>query len=182
MDQLIEKVVIEGAEFQIIQKPATLYAGYRAEADNGDEESNVDTSQLFQVGYKNIKNSLTPDSMLCISINYKECNHGHNARRSLMHCQETSERNQPEGITVLESPACTVIKVKSTEATWKLVKKITGEDNPQWHMAPLFGLCEKLFCNEERGFALTPDFSDTYEIEYYNADGINYAGISVVKL
>ena len=31
MDQLIEKVVIEGAEFQIIQKPATLYAGYRAE-------------------------------------------------------------------------------------------------------------------------------------------------------
>ncbi|HIW74641.1 MAG TPA: hypothetical protein H9684_09980 [Firmicutes bacterium] len=103
-------------------------------------------------------------------------------RRSLMHCQETLERNQPEGITVLESPACYMIKVKSTEATWKLVKKITGEDNPQWHMAPLFGLCEKLFCNEERGFALTPDFSDTYEIEYYNADGINYAGISVVKL
>lgn len=63
-----------------------------------------------------------------------------------------------------------------------LVKKITGEDNPQWHMAPLFGLFEKLFCNEERGFAFTPDFSDTYEIEYYNADGINYAGISVVKL
>ena len=126
MDQLIEKVVIEGIEFQIIQKPATLYAGYRAETDNGDEESNVDTSQLFQAGYKNIKNSLTPDSMLCLSI--------------------------------------------------------TGEDNPQWHMAPLFGLCEKLFCNEERGFALTPDFSDTYEIEYYNADGINYAGISVVKL
>ena len=174
MDQLIEKVVIEGAEFQIIQKPATLYAGYKADADNEDVESSVDTYQLFQAGHKNIKNSLTPDSMLCLSINYKECNHGHNARRSLMHCQETSERNQPEGITV--------IKVKSTEATWKLVKKITGEDNPQWHMAPLFGLCEKLFCNEERGFALTPDFSDTYEIEYYNADGINYAGISVVKL
>lgn len=35
MDQLIEKVVIEGAEFQIIQKPATLYAGYRAETDKG---------------------------------------------------------------------------------------------------------------------------------------------------
>ena len=69
MERLIEKVIIEGVEFQVIQKPATLYAGYRAEADNGDEESNVDTSQLFQVGYKNIKNSLTPDSMLCLSIN-----------------------------------------------------------------------------------------------------------------
>ena len=45
-----------------------------------------------------------------------------------------------------------------------------------------FGLCEKLFLQRGRGFALTPDFSDTYEIEYYNADGINYAGISVVKL
>ena len=66
--------------------------------------------------------------MLCLSINYKECRHGQNARRSLMHCQETSERNQPEGITVLESPACYMIKVKSTEATWDLVKKITGED------------------------------------------------------
>ena len=79
MDQLIEKVVIEGAEIQIIQRPATLYAGYREETDNGDEESNVDTSQLFQAGYKNIKNSLTPDSMLCLSINYKECNHGKSA-------------------------------------------------------------------------------------------------------
>ena len=130
MERLIEKIIIEEVEFQVIQKPATLYAGYRAEADNGDEESNVDTCQLFQVGYKNIKNSLTPDSMLCLSINYKVCNHGHNVRRSLMHCQETLERNQPEGITVLESPACYMIKVKSTEATWKLVKKITGEDNP----------------------------------------------------
>ena len=52
MEQLIEKVIIEGVEFQVIQKPATLYAGYRAEVDNGDEESNVDTCQLFQVGYK----------------------------------------------------------------------------------------------------------------------------------
>ena len=46
-------------------------------------------------------------------------------------------------------------------------------------MVPLFGLCEKLFCNVEKGFAVTPDFSNTYEIEYYNSDGINYASISV---
>lgn len=39
MERLIEKVVIEGAEFEIIQKPETLYAGYKAEADNGGEES-----------------------------------------------------------------------------------------------------------------------------------------------
>lgn len=72
MEQLIEKVIIEGAEFQIIQKPETLYAGYMAESDNGS----INTYELFQAGYKNIKNSLTPDSMLCLSINYKECNHG----------------------------------------------------------------------------------------------------------
>ena len=47
---------------------------------------------------------------------------------------------------------------------------------------PLFGLCEKLFCNEKWEFALTLDFSDTYEIEFYNSDGVNNAGISVVKL
>ena len=41
-------------------------------------------------------------------------------------------------------------------------------------MAPLFVLCEKLFCSEKKGFVLTPDFSDMYEIENYNADGTNY--------
>lgn len=178
MDKLIEKIIIEGAEFEIIQKPATLYAGYKAEADN----ESVNTFELFQAGNKNIIDSLTPDSMLCLSINFKECNHGKDAQRYLMHCQETSERNQPDGIEVVESPECLIIRAKSTEATWALVKKVTGEDNPQWHMAPLFGLCEKLFCNEEKGYALTSDFSGTYEIEYYNSNGINYAGISVMKL
>ena len=182
MEQVVENVVIEGAEFQIIKKPHTLYAGFLAEADNGDEENIIDTHALFQKGYKNIKDSLTPDSMICLSINYKECNHGKNARQYLMHCQETSEKEQPEGITVIESPECYIIRLKSTEAAWALVKKVTGEDNPQFHMAPFFVLCEKLFCNEKKGFALTPDFSNTYEIEYYNSDGVNYAGISVVKL
>lgn len=181
MEKVLDTVVIEGAEFQIIQKPATLYAGYKAESENGGGTPGANTCMLFRTGYKNIKKSLTPDTMLCLSINYKEYNHGNRVRRSLMHCQETSEREQPEGITVLESPACYMIKVKSTQAAWALVKKITGEDQPQWHMAPLFALCEKLFCNQERGFALTPDFSNTYEIEYYNFDGDNYAGISVVK-
>ena len=61
MKQIIEKVMIKGAEFQIIQKPKTMYAGCQAKADNEKEESNVNTFGLFQAGYKNIKNSLTPD-------------------------------------------------------------------------------------------------------------------------
>ena len=55
MEQLIEKIVIEGIEFQFIQKPATLYAGYKADADNEDVESSVDTYQLFQAGHKKYK-------------------------------------------------------------------------------------------------------------------------------
>ena len=182
MDNIIEKVTIEGVQFQIIKKTATLYAGFKAETDNEDDASGVDTYSLFMEGYKNIKSSLTPESMICLSINYKECNHGKNARRSLMHCQETSDINQPEGITVLKSPECYIIKAQATDATWNLVKKITGEDDPVWHMAPIFGLCEKLFCNEEKGFALTPDFSGTFEIEYYNFNGTKYAGISVMRI
>ncbi len=50
MEQLIEKVIIEGAEFQIIQKPETLYAGYMAESDNGS----INTYELFQAGYKTV--------------------------------------------------------------------------------------------------------------------------------
>lgn len=47
MERLIEEIVIEGAEFQIIQKPKTLYAGYKAEADNEDKEFGVNTYELF---------------------------------------------------------------------------------------------------------------------------------------
>ena len=63
----------------------------------------------------------------------------------------------------------------------------TGKENhrgrePPMAYGPAFRFVRKTICNAERGFALTPDFSDTYDIEYYNADGINYASISVVKL
>lgn len=44
--------------------------------------------------------------MLCLSINYMECNYGKKAIRSLMYCQETSGKDQPEEITVLKSPTC----------------------------------------------------------------------------
>lgn len=91
MDKLIEKITIEGAEFEIIQKPATLYAGYKAQADN----ESVDTFALFQAGHKNIIGSLTPDTL---------------------HCQETFERNQPDGIEVVESPECLIIKSENSRS------------------------------------------------------------------
>lgn len=179
MYKILDTVVIDNAEFIIIQKPATIYAGFKAEADNGDEENSVNTYELFQKGHKNIVDRTTPDTMICLSINYKECNHGNKARRSIMHCQETTNPNQPDGVDVVESPECLMIIAKESEAMWKLTKKITGVDNPIWHMAPFFGLCERLFCNEQSGFVLTPDFSNTFEIEYYNFDGTKSAGISV---
>jgi len=189
MEKLIETVIIEGAEFQIIHKPETYYAGFKAEADSGDENENenpagvpVNTHDLFKSGIGNVRSSATPQTMICLSINYKEQNHGHKVRTSLMHCQETLTPEQPGDIDVVKSPECYLIKVKASNETWALTKKITGADNPMWHMSPLFALCEELFCNEEKGFAVTPDFSDTYEIEYYGYDGVNYAAISVNKI
>lgn len=191
MEKLIETVIIEGAEFQIIHKPETYYAGFKAYSDDGDENENenenpadvpVNTHDLFKSGVSNIRSSATPETMICLSINYKEYFHGHKVRTSLMHCQETLTTEQTGDIDVVKSPECYLIKVKASEETWALTKKITGADNPMWHMSPLFTLCEELFCNKERGFALTPDFSDTYEIEYYGYNGVNYAAISVNKI
>ena len=182
MEKILDTVIIEGVEFQIIHKPETIYAGFRAEADNGDDNNSpLNTYELFKDNKQNIRGSLTPNVMICLSMLYKEANHGHNVRRSLMHCQEVPDDQQPEGITVVKSPESILIKVKASDEAWTLTKKTTGEDNPQWHMAPLFGLCDRLFCNAERGYTPTPDFSDTYEIEYYHDDGTKYAAISVMK-
>lgn len=74
MDKLIEKVVIDGVEFEIIQKPTTWYVGYKADADSMEGESNdaklrMD-NELFEVNHKNVKNSLTPDFSNTYPIEY----------------------------------------------------------------------------------------------------------------
>jgi len=181
MEKIIKTVTIEGVDFDFIEKPKTIYAGFHIVAPDIESEPDViNTYDRFVEGHTRIIDSVMPECMICLSIAYGEWNKTKDIIREFMHGKETTNIHQPEGITVLEMPSCIFIRVKATDEAWTLTKKITGEDNPQWHMAPLFGLIEALFCTPEYGF--TDGSEGNHATEYYHFDGTQYAAIPVSRV
>ncbi|MFR2563226.1 MAG: hypothetical protein ACLS8R_11430, partial [Anaeromassilibacillus sp.] len=88
----------------------------------------------------------------------------------MFHGQETLSVNQPEGVHVIEAEPTLLIKVASTDAAWALTKKLTGEENPQWHMAPLFGLIRHIFEKEPYHY-VGSNGTGNEEAEYYGYNG-----------
>lgn len=140
--------------------------------EHGTFKTNDDRTVL-----KSIKDSVTPECMLVLSIDYatkdRPC--------AMLRGQETTSYNQPDGIYVIEAEPTTLIKVKYTDEAWALTKKLTGEDNPQWHMAPLFGLIRHVFCeNGEYEFNGCKQ-NGNEEIEIYCYNGERYVTVPVKK-
>lgn len=109
--------------------------------------------------------------MICLSIDYatseRPC--------AMLHGQETVNANQPDGIHVIKAEPTTLIKVKATKKAWKLTKKLTGEKNPGWHMAPLFGLIRHIFCCDECEYEFDGcKQNGNEETEYYYFSGDKY--------
>ena len=178
-EKIIDTIVIEGVEFTVIEKAKTIYAGSYFVAPDFDSEPDVGASwQWFQDNKNKIVDSVTPDCMLCLSINYA-------TRENLcamIHGQETSNPDQPEGIYVIEAEPTLLIKVKYSDAAWALTKKLTGLDNPQWHMSPLFGLICKIFCGDEYGYEFNGcKQNGNEETEYYYFNGDKYVTVPVKK-
>lgn len=176
-EKVIETYVIEGVEFTLVEKQRTLYAGSYVCAPDLETEPDVEASWHFYHDNKGrIADSLTPNCMICISINYAvpdlPC--------AMVHGQETSSPHQPEGIHVLESPPSLFLRVMSSSDTWKLAKQRIGEDDPQWHMAPLFFLIRAIFCNETYGFEFISD--PNHEMEYYYDDGTKGVAVPVRRI
>ena len=73
----------------------------------------------------------------------------------------------------------------TADEAWALTKKITGEENPQWHMAPLFGLIRRIFC-EDGPYHYNYEFNGgngkgNDEMEYYCYSGESYVTVPVKK-
>ena len=146
-EKIIDTVTIEGVEFTVIEKAKTLYAGNYAIARDMNSEPNFNEHGTFKVNddgqvLRSIKASVTPDCMLVLSIDYAT----HERPCAMLRGQETTSYEQPEGIHVIEAEPTLLIKVRATDEAWTLTKKLTGEDDPMWHMAPLFGLIRNIFC------------------------------------
>ncbi len=179
-EHIIETVVIEGVEFTILEKAKTVYAGSYFVASDLNSEPDIGAScQWFQDNYSRIIDSVTPDCMICLSIDYatseRPC--------AMLHGQETTNISQPEGVHILEAKPTMLIRVKATDKAWALTKKITGEDDPQWHMAPLFGLIRRIFCE---GDQYNYEFNGcngngNEEAEYYYFNGDKYVTVPVKR-
>lgn len=167
-EKVIKRITIKGVEFEILEKSKSLYAGFHITApDNTTEPDVMYTFESFKKNYRNIADSVTPNCMVAISIGYAQWDKTY--KLEFMHGQETTNRNQLDEIYVFEAPKSLFIRTKATEEAWKLTKETTGEDNPKWHMAPLFGLIRALFCNAEHGYKYCN--AGNHEMEYYYFDG-----------
>ena len=184
-EKIIETITIEDVDFTIIEKAKTIYAGSYFIAPDLDSEPDVKASwQWFQENKGKIIDSVTPDCMICLSIDYAMKSlpmlKGEERPCAMLHGQETSNPNQPEGVHVIEAAPTTLIKVKATDAAWALTKKLTGLDNPQWHMSPLFGLICKIFCGDNYNYEFNGcRQKGNEEAEYYYFNGDKYVTVPV---
>lgn len=180
-EKVIDTVVIEGVEFTIIEKAKTLYAGsYFIAPDYTSEPDTMESWQWYKDNSNKIIDSATPDCMICISIDYQASDRC----AAMIHGQETTNINQPEGIHVLVAEPTIMIRVKATKSAWKLTKKLTGEGNPKWHMAPLFGLIRHIFCDgEEYDYEFNGcNGRGNEETEYYYSNGDQYVTVPVKRI
>jgi len=170
-EKIIETIVIEGVEFQIIEKEKTYYAGQYATEPDRDAIEDVyvtDEQILFQSLHESkaiVQNNLTPNQTTVLNIDYTT-----NERPcAMLRGHETTNPVQGEGIHVIEVEPTLLIKTKLTHAAYALTKKLTGESIDQYHMSKLFGLIKHIFCESENAH---------FEQAEYDYNGDNGTGNS----
>lgn len=175
-EKIIDTVTIEGVDFAIIEKAAAIYAGSYFIAPDLESEPDINASwQWFQGNKGKIADSVTPDCMICLSIDYAT----HGKLNAILHGQETSNPNQPEGIHVIQAEPTLLIRVKAADAAWALTKKLTGEDNPR-DLWQLFTLIRTIFEGEKYNYEFNGcKQKGNEEAEYYYFNGDKYVTVPV---
>ncbi|MCL2775417.1 MAG: hypothetical protein FWD71_19040 [Oscillospiraceae bacterium] len=181
-EKIIETITIEEVDFIIIEKAKTIYAGSYFVAPDLNSEPDIDASwQWFQDNKNKIIDSITPDCMICLSIDYALDRSTAERPYAMLHGQETSNPNQPKDVHVIESEPTMLIKVKSTNAAWALTKKLTGLDSP-WHNAPLFTLIRTIFEGDKYSYTFNGcRQKGNEEAEYFYFNGDIYVTVPVKR-
>ena len=161
-EKVIDAFVVEGVEFTLIEKPKTLYAGVYRVVDDINWQPSTYSWGPFDDGMTDkekevlqlIRGGLTPDCMITLNIDYST-----KERPCAELCgQETTSREQPEGITVIEAEPSLYIRVRHTHEAFALTKKLTGKYLHQYHMLDLHDLIKHLFCDGD-GYVFEPNGS-----------------------
>ena len=181
-EKTIETITIEGVDFEIIEKSKTIYAGAYDAATDLESEPDFKNSMKDEEVCRIIKDSITPDCLLILSIDYALDRSTAQRPYAILRGQETTSHNQPENIHVLEAEPTTIIKVKATDAAWTLTKKLAGLDNPGC-MWPLFTLIRTIFEGDKYNFKFNGcKQKGNEETEYYCFNGDKYASVPVIPV
>ena len=182
-EKIIETITIEGVDFEIIEKAKTIYAGSYFVAPDLDSEPDVHASwQWFQDNKDKIIDSITPECMICLSIDYALDREIAERPYAMLHGQETSNPNQPEGVHVIEAEPTLIIRVKATDAAWALTKKLNRVDNPG-QLWQLFTLIRSIFETEKYNYEFNGcRQKGNEEAEYYYFNGDKYVTVPVKKV
>ena len=180
-EKIIDTVTIEGVDFTIIEKNKTIYAGSYSVALDLNSEPDINASrQWFEDNKDKIMDSLTPDCMICLSIDFALDHATAQRPYAMLHGQETDNPNQPEGVHVIEAEPTLLIKVKDTDAAWELTKKLTGIDTSQKPMWALFTLIRTIFENDKYNYKFNGcKQKGNEEAEYYYFNGDKYVTVPV---
>lgn len=163
--RVVENIVLDGVEFLILDIPETMYAGILSQADSPDAEPDGEAGcAAFEANMERIAGKVFPSAMMCISIGYNTPGE----RRALMHCTLTDAAAQPEGIYSRTQPRGLYAAVAATDAAWALTERLTGEKDPVFHMAPLFGLIRAALCGDNGMYGY--DTSRDHDIEIYSPE------------
>lgn len=171
--RVLEKRVVEGVEFWIIDRPETAYAGaYTAAASPQDEPDGEAGCAAFEAAMGRIAGNLAPETLACISLGY----HTPGSVRALMHCAPTDGRAQPEGICTKTLPGGMYAAVEATAQAWALTGRLTGAQDPIYHMAPLFATVRAALSGEYEF-----DARRDHEIEIYSRE-TRFVAVPVNKI
>lgn len=121
-EKIIDKIYIKGAIFEIIEKPAAIYAGRIIYAKDYADLNAFHTAigdDNKTIPYDDIIDCKQPVSDINMSINFwREEN-----SRGFGFVRETSTENQPENVDVFKMPPSLFIKAYSNTDTARLLAK-----------------------------------------------------------
>ena len=182
-EKIIDTIVIDGAEFTIIEKDETIYAGSYFVAPDLKSEPDVNAScQRFQNNKDKIVDSIIPDCMICLSIDYALDRTIAQRTYAILHGQETNNPNQPKGIHVIKAEPTTLIKVKAAAEAWALTKKLTELDTSQESLWLLFTLIRTIFEGDKYHYEFNGcKQNGNEEAEYYHFDGDKYVTVPMKR-
>ena len=178
-EKIIDKIIIDDVVFEVIEKPAIVYAGKLEYATNNTDEADI--GRLLEIIQKdnlldkvngalyNVLDSNISKYNVAISIDYWK----KDIPKGFMFARETNTEDQPERIDIFKVPKSTYIRVKCDEKSAKLLGK---EKCDPWE---LFGvITSRVMVQNEYTYAV----NGAQEMEYYSEESGYTGGYAYVPV